>query len=135
MLVMHPPVGYAEAHRFDASSVPDDSGETSLCLAKILDTSFPISLWVICSMSVKLEASRTRSPMKPYVHLPLFFSTLSRYLSAYPWINFSLVNLLRSSKCRYGPLALLVFCVLFFFGMKAVIQQRTVEGNASTINY
>ena len=105
----------------DASSVPDDSGETSLRSAKILYASFPISLWVICSTAVKLEASRTRSPTKPYLHLPLFFATLSRYLSAYPWINFFLANLHRSLKCRCGPLALLVFRFLLFLGMKAVI--------------
>ena len=101
--------------------MPDISSDTFLRSSTILATSFLISLRVICSTSVTLEASRTSSAMKPYSHLPLFLATLSRYRVAYPLILLCLINLLGPSKRRYVPLLLFDLGVfLLYFGMTAI---------------
>jgi len=82
-----------------------------------------MSLLFICSTLFTLEASRTSPAIKPYLHLPLFLETLSRYRIAYPRISLCLINLIGPSKRRYVPLLLFALGVLLFLGMTAINQR------------
>ena len=93
--------------------VPDNCCDTVLCLATILVASFRMSFLYICRALFLVQASRTSPAKKPYLHLPLFLWTLSRYRIAYPRISLCLINLIGPLKCRYSPLLLIVLGVLF----------------------